>query len=481
MKKSLPSVVVAAMLAASLSAGADDSADMTEVKRMILEMKQQHRQQIQALEARVQRAEARAEAAEQKAQSTEGKIVAVEEQVQAKPRTGDNSLNPAISLVVQGGYASYSEDPEEFHFEGMPLGGEAGLTSEGLALHEIELSASANFDNLFYGQTTLGLHDHDGEIEVDVEEAFVDTLSLPAGLGLRFGRFFSSIGYLNEHHAHAWDFADAPLAYQAFLGGQYSDNGIRASWVVPADTLFAEVGVEAMSGNSYPGDGESQAAMRNLFANIGGDVGPNNSWQLGLSRMNVDVEERAAGGHAHEHDEEEEGHDAEFSGDSDLAALDAVWKTDLGGGKALIFQGEYFWRDEDGQVSMSEEGNNALFNYDGEQDGWYLQGIFQFNRQWRTGLRYDRLTADNDLPVVSTSDMDGNALSGDVIDELREESGYQSSSHDPHRWAAMIDWTPSEFSRVRLQYARDDSREETDNQLFLQYIMTMGAHGAHQY
>jgi hypothetical protein len=70
---------------------------------------------------------------------------------------------------------------------------------------------------------------------------------------------------------------------------------------------------------------------------------------------------------------------------------------------------------------------------------------------------------------------------GEEDDEVFEESGYQSSNHDPHRWTAMVDWSPSEFSRLRLQYARDDSREETDNQAFLQYIMTLGAHGAHQY
>ena len=142
--------------------------------------------------------------------------------------------------------------------------------------------------------------------------------------------------------------------------------------------------------------------------------------------------------------------------------------------KLLILQGEYFLREEDGQVALSEDAGDALFNYDGKQDGWYLQGIFQFNRQWRAGLRYDRLSADNDLVMVSNT-------TGESDEDIFEESGYQSSGHDPRRWAAMVDWSPSEFSRLRLQYARDDSREVTDDQVFLQYIMTLGAHGAHQY
>jgi len=472
MNKTILHAAIVAALSFPMSAISADSADIAELKKMIMQMKQQHQQQIQALEKRVENAETRAAAAEKKAQSTAGKIVAVEEQVQAKPRSGENSFNPAISLVLQGGYASYSEDPEEFHFEGMPLGGEAGLQDEGLALWETELTASANIDNLFYGQATIGLHTHEGEIEVDVEEAFVDTLSLPAGLGVRFGRFYSSVGYLNEKHTHAWDFADAPLAYQAFLGGQYRDDGLRASWVAPIDALFVEVGAEALRGDSYPGGGNSGdfGAVHHLFANVGGDIGQNNSWQLGASRMEVDVEERSAGGHAHDHG----GESPTFNGDSDLTVLDAVWKTDLGGERALILQGEYFWRDENGQVALSEGAGDALFDYDGEQDGWYLQGVFQFNRQWRAGMRYDHLSADNNLAMVSNT-------TGEADDDIFEESGYQSSSHDPHRWAAMVDWSPSEFSRLRLQYVRDDSREETDDQVFLQYIMTLGAHGAHQF
>ena len=46
----------------------------------------------------------------------------------------------------------------------------------------------------------------------------------------------------------------------------------------------------------------------------------------------------------------------------------------------------------------------------------------------------------------------------------------------------MVDWTPSEFSRLRLQFARDQSRDaDADNQIFLQYQMSLGAHGAHTF
>lgn len=474
MKKKILNLSIAVALSVPLTAFSAESADIAELKRMILEMKQQHEQKIQQLENRVQKAEARAEAAEKKVETTETKVAAVEEQVQSKPAAGDNSFNPAISLVLQGGLSTYSKDPEDYHIEGLPLGGEAGLYDEGLALWETELIASANIDNLFFGQTTIGLHTHDGEIEVDIEEAFIDTLSLPAGLGVRFGRFYSAIGYLNEHHTHTWDFADEPLAYRAFLGGQYRDDGIRGSWIAPIDEVFLELGAEILRGDSYPGGGSNSdfGAVNNIFAKVGGDVGQNNSWQVGLAHLNVDVEERSAGGHDEAHGDEE--HGASFNGDSDLTVLDAVWKTDLGNHRAIILQGEYLWRDEDGRVTVSEDAGDALFNYDGDQDGWYLQGLYQFNRQWRTGIRYDRLNVDNDLAMISNA-------TGESDDDIFEESGFESGSHDPNRWSAMVDWTPSEFSRLRLQYSRDESKESADDQMFLQYIMTLGAHGAHRY
>jgi hypothetical protein len=46
----------------------------------------------------------------------------------------------------------------------------------------------------------------------------------------------------------------------------------------------------------------------------------------------------------------------------------------------------------------------------------------------------------------------------------------------------MLDFSPSEFSRLRLQVGSDKSQlGVTDNQIFLQYIVSLGAHGAHKF
>lgn len=82
---------------------------------------------------------------------------------------------------------------------------------------------------------------------------------------------------------------------------------------------------------------------------------------------------------------------------------------------------------------------------------------------WRAGLRYDRLHP-------GRPDYGANA---DLLDY---------GTFHPARGTAMLDYSPSEFTRWRLQYARSRTRPDvTDHQLYLQYVLTLGAHGAHRY
>ena len=194
---------------------AASDAEVAELKHMLQELRQDYESRIAILENKIAAAEATANSAEEKAQSLQDKEIADNE---SRAAANDNDFNPALSVILQGTAANYSRDPDDWFLPGFQTGGEAGLLNEGLSLRESELVASANVDSLFYAQFTLGLHDEDGDTHVDVEEAFIDTLSLPAGLGMRFGRFYTETGYINTRHSHTWDFVDAPLVSQAFLG-----------------------------------------------------------------------------------------------------------------------------------------------------------------------------------------------------------------------------------------------------------------------
>ena len=91
--------------------------------------------------------------------------------------------------------------------------------------------------------------------------------------------------------------------------------------------------------------------------------------------------------------------------------------------------------------------------------------MYQFKPHWRSGLRYDRLD-----PGIA------------AVGALNTANVIGNYAFNPSRLTWMVDYNPSEFSRIRLQLARDNSRQGlAENQLFLQYIMSLGAHGAHQY
>jgi hypothetical protein len=70
----------------------------------------------------------------------------------------------------------------------------------------------------------------------------------------------------------------------------------------------------------------------------------------------------------------------------------------------------------------------------------------------------------------------------DLSPGLAGAPGLAAPDFTPERVSAMLDWSPSEFSRFRLQYNQDKSQIGiTDNQIYLQYILSLGTHGAHKY
>ncbi|MES9826129.1 MAG: TonB-dependent receptor [Candidatus Thiodiazotropha endolucinida] len=378
----------------------------------------------------------------------------------------ENLFNPDISLILDGRFGAFDNE-SDYELPGFMLGGEAGRGEEGFHLGHNELAISANVDDLFYGKLTAAIADHEGDTEVELEEAFIETAALGNGVNIKAGRFFSAIGYLNQQHGHAWDFVDAPLIYRGLFGEQLIDDGIQISWVAPTD-IYLQFGGELLRGERFPAGGASNdgKGAGTLFAKIGGDIGESHAWQLGLSHWRAEVEDRTSGGHHHEGEVEEV---PTYSGDSEVTGIDFVWKwAPLGNASQRNFklQGEYFMRDEEGDVIMDDGSESPeSTTYDGEQEGWYLQGIYQFMPRWRVGLRYDRLESDN-----KGSD-----------EEVLAEAGLDNEGHKPERITLMGDYSHSEFSRLRLQYARDDSYEDSDDIVMLQFVMSLGPHGAHRF
>lgn len=369
-------------------------------------------------------------------------------------RSDANVFNPQISVILNGGYRSFSRNPSHFTVPGFALGDASGLGDRGLSINESELNFAANVDNLFYASSTLSMPPSGG---INVEEAYFQTLALPAGLTVKAGRFFSGIGYLNQFHPHHDDFVDRSLAYRVFLNGTFAGDGVQVRWLAPTDT-FLEFGSELLRGDRFPGGGAARggAGAWDIFAHVGGDVGFSNSWRAGLSWLST----RPVGRNSFDNNGNLTG---TFDGTSRLLIGDLIWKWAPNGNPFdtnLKFQTELFTQLEKG--TFANAGSTAAA-YNGRHWGGYAEMVYQFAHGWDIGVRHSQVFAVNNGTAV---------VPGGVLDTLGMR---------PRRTSLVLGYANSEFSRIRLQLSRDQSGPVADNQVALQYLMLIGAHGAHQF
>jgi hypothetical protein len=222
------SFVLALAGALPLAAQAQESTETRQIREEMRQLREQYEQRIKALEQRLDAAEKKPAAPDRAAPATADAGPKDPVARKGAPR----NFNPNISLILQGGYADFSSDDEPL-VPGFLLGPETELRPDGFSLAETELAIEANVDDKFRGWATIALENEDGETKVELEEAYLNTLALPHGLGVKFGRFFSDFGYLNRVHSHAWDFVDQPLVYRAFFANQLKDDGVQLRWVAP--------------------------------------------------------------------------------------------------------------------------------------------------------------------------------------------------------------------------------------------------------
>ena len=473
------SALLAAAPADAQSAGQPTAAELA---RQIQEMKREYESRIQALEGQLSKLEEERQA-EKKTPATPP----------SKKAKADNAFNPAIGIVLNGMLASYSSKDSEL--PGFQLGHEGERAPEGFSLGHSEITATSNVDDKFFGALTLGMHSHPDEAdEIEVEEAYIQTLpgaGLPDGVRIKAGRSLWTLGYLNEQHAHEDDFADRPLPYRAFLDNAYNDDGVEASVVLPTQS-YTEIGAGAFRGSDTPfGGSEDGIDAWSGFIRVGDDLGRTGAWRVGgyilsgKSRNRGVVHDHEEDEHAHEEGEDEDHDHAEFfsegmfTGDTQIYAIDVratIAPTGNARESELILQGEYFWRKEDGTYTLpgeeelsvnpteqNDEGQNLVERhvlpgeterFDTTSSGWYLQAVYKFHPQWRIGARYSQLNPPDEA-------------------ELK---------HDPNSISAMVDWTNSEFGRLRFQYNRETlAKDQRDNQFLLQYTMSLGAHAAHSF
>ncbi len=392
----------------------------------------------------------------------------------------DRTIDLGAELYLDAKYSSQSQNPDNPYAGVLPNGAEG--VPRGFSIGETELAFMGAVDNLFRAEARFVLEQEGNTTAIKTELAYAETLGLPWGTKVKAGKYWSNVGYLNDKHPHEWDFVDLPLVYKQVFGGQLNETGAQLSWVAPTDNMLFKLGGEIAQGsNGYTGTynsnfNQNKPRLGTLFAKTGGDIGESHSWQGGVSWVRATTGSNSANQATYDLTN---GDNLNFNGGNTTWIADFVYRWAPFGNPTsqnLKIQGEMFWNKQSGSMTSNsgclDDAGESIgctgSNFAQNQQGFYTQGIYQFIPKWRAGYRYDRVfNGTNNYGLPAT------ALSGSQI-----QSGW-----DPYRNTIMMDWANSEYSLIRLQLARDNAFGPGvyNNAIYLQYIMSLGAHGSHKY
>jgi len=366
---------------------------------------------------------------------------------------GSALTNPNISLLVDTFVYGSNLNNSELENRGIPgfttLGKDArNGFNMGAAEDGAELFIFAPVDPYFNLYVNLPFSDEG----VVLEEAFAVTTALPEGFQAKLGKFKSNISRINAQHPHQWDFLDIALPYRAFLGneGGGGEKGIGVSWL-PALPFYTQLGAEVLQGENdqlFGADARSGPHAFSLFVKSSFEMTENSTLYFGPSVLFGKT--RNSNSIA----------DAEVDGRSALYGMELFWKWKPSRSEGATIQSEYLFLTQRGDVTdVAAETVESLRRH---QDGFYLQGLYQLGR-WRFGARYDML---------------------ELFADSFELAGLQQDlGATPWRATGSIEFNPSEFSRIRLQYNHDRSGRDgrSNNEAILQFIFGIGAHAAHNF
>jgi hypothetical protein len=339
----------------------------------------------------------------------------------------------------------------------------------GFTVQNVEVVFEGAVDPYFRGRANVVLQiDPEGETVVELEEVYATTTSLPAGLQLKVGQFFTEFGRLNPSHPHSWDFVDQPLANGRFFGPDgLRSVGARMSWLLPTRfysegflTLQNSQGETVTSFRSVPGEKlfgrEIVESDLRSFSDL--LIAPRYAASFDLSETQTLLLGASAALGPNGTGE---------SGRTRIYGVDGFWKwkspTAFQGFPFVKIQGELLHRDLD--AAASPEGADAGLASAGFTDwGGYLQLNWGFKPRHVVGLRIDRVGGDTGA-TDDASPSDGPGLAGRL------------------RLSPVYTWFPTEFSKLRLQYNFDhgDAFEQDEHSLWLQLEFLLGAHAAHQF
>ncbi len=327
----------------------------------------------------------------------------------------------------------------------------------GFTVQNLETVFDGAIDPYFKGQANIVFQiDKNGESFLEVEEAYLTSMSLPMNLQVKAGAFFTEFGRLNQTHPHTWDFADQPLVNGRFLGPDGMRNpGVRLSWLAPTDNyteLFFTV---------QDSQGETAFSFRNEDEKFGRNPIETHVKNMGdllyvprvVTSFDLTDEQTILLGASAAFGPNSTGTDE----DTLIYGLDMFWKWKSkyasGGFPFVTWQTEVMGR----RYEAGADVNDGLPDEVLDNWGAYSQLAWGFKKRWVAGFR------------------------GDYVDG--EDYAVDPLVFERWRLSPNLTFYPSEFSKIRLQYNYDDilGDDSTEHSVFVQFEFLLGSHGAHKF
>jgi len=373
---------------------------------------------------------------------------------------GKNYMN----ISLDGLFAlAYSSARDLDHIEV----GDHDPQQRGFNARNIELAFDGAVDPYFEGFANIVFKlDNDNETEVEVEEAFMQTTSLPFNLQLKGGQFFAAFGRLNPTHPHTWDFADTPLVNGLFLGPDgLRGVGAQGSWTLPlpwySQLIFASQNGRGSTGFSFRNPGEDGMFFDRITTDREARGLQDFVWIPRFENsFNLSDTQTVLVGGSGAFGSNETGANSR----TQIYGADLLykWKSSHaeGGFPFVKWQTEFMYRRFEAGRGMDETFPVAETFHDW---GMYSQLLWGFKKGWVAGVRGDYLH--------------------DTDSHFTDDPDRQSRS----RVSANLTWYPTEFSKLRLQYNHDflEPNEPLDrhdaDSIFLQFEFALGSHAAHKF
>ena len=372
----------------------------------------------------------------------------VDQVVEAQKKTLMSEFNPAIGVVGDFLFSYNSKGSDETGND-RPGGFDAWMRS-------LELVASASVDPFAKGWAVINAEADSatGEASLGVEEAALQTTSLPGNLTLTAGRFFGEFGRLAYIHDHELPFVNRPLVLDQYITGESKTDGAQVNWLLPIAhyvSLTAGLGDQFGDDPNNPGNYRSLGEV-NYFGRLSTYFDLTPDWQLetGVSGLINPHTGGDRGGALVQPDgvstlTEKKRRLAGFDVKLNYVPLRDNQFRGLTWGTEVLYSDNRYLSDPDGTPDNGDEFDKTVGSW-----GMYSYLTYKWSRSWSGGFLFDFVQSD------------------------------QNSAAKTFAYSPYLTWAISHWNQLRLQYThtQPDSAtgEQPNDAIYLQWTWIIGSH-----